>query len=418
MSTTGELSGRWTPEDRAESVYHPVDFEVPAGTSSVCVELDYDRAGGIVDLGCWGVDGFRGWSGGARSRYVITPDRATPGYLPGRPPAGAWQVLLGLHRINPEGLPWRLTVTTDSKAIEDDPALSDDGEPIDALLDPARTRPQRLGSTRRFPAPKGWQWLAGDLHAHTVHSDGSLSVEDLARLATSRGLDFLAVTDHNTISHHPHLAVAARTAGIVLVPGQEVTTDRGHANAFGDIGWVDFRHPAERWLETVMARNGLLSINHPLGFDCAWRQPLTKRPPLAEVWHSSWFDRRDGGPLAWWQAGSGVSAATPVGGSDWHRPGSDAEPGQPTTWLLCQEPSSAGVLEALGAGRTSLSADPTGPVLLRLDDELMALDAEGLLLSGPGRGRQLIRGMRATLAADDRPYWLEDHQTRIMALTA
>ena len=52
------------------------------------------------------------------------------------------------------------------------------------------------------------QWLAGDFHSHTVHSDGVLSVGGLAALAASRGLDFLAVTDHNTTSHHAHLPEA------------------------------------------------------------------------------------------------------------------------------------------------------------------------------------------------------------------
>lgn len=416
MSTTCEFSGRWTPDDRAESVYHPVSFEVPAGTASVCVDLDYDRDGGVLDLGCWGADGFRGWSGGARSRYVITPDQATPGYLPDQPEPGPWQVMLGLHRVNPSGVAWRLTVTTDTKALHDDPALSHDGEPIDTLLEPSRTHPQGLGQARGFPAPSGWEWLAGDLHAHTVHSDGSLSIRDLARLAAARGLDFLAFTDHNTVSHHRHIPAAGQSAGIVAVPGQEVTTDRGHANAFGDIGWVDFREPPGRWLETVTERGGLLSVNHPLGFDCAWRYPLAVRPPLAEVWHSSWFDRRDGGPMAWWTAGPEGAAATPVGGSDWHRPGNDAEPGRPTTWLLCQEPSVAGVLDALDAGRSAVTPEVTGPVLLRLGDELIALDADGLLLSGPGRGRRVVRGDRARWPADPGPYWLEDQDTRVMAL--
>ena len=79
-------------------------------------------------------------------------------------------------------------------------------------------------------------WLAGDFHSHTVHSDGSLSVGGLAALAVSRGLDFLAVTDHNTVSHHPQLAEISARYGITLLPGQEVTTDTGHANVFGAVG--------------------------------------------------------------------------------------------------------------------------------------------------------------------------------------
>ena len=52
------------------------------------VELEYERSGAIMDLGCMGAAGFRGWSGGARRSFVITDDAATPGYLPGELEAG------------------------------------------------------------------------------------------------------------------------------------------------------------------------------------------------------------------------------------------------------------------------------------------------------------------------------------------
>ena len=68
------------------------------------------------------------------------------------------------------------------------------GPPAPLAQRPPRAYPARVGSGRR--------WLAGDLHTHTVHSDGVMTVPELARFAAGRGLDFLAVTDHNTVSHH------------------------------------------------------------------------------------------------------------------------------------------------------------------------------------------------------------------------
>ena len=53
-------------------------------------------------------------------------------------------------------------------------------------------------------------------------------------------MDFLAVTEHNTVSHHPYLHAVGARHSILLIPGQEVTTDWGHANVFGETGWVDF----------------------------------------------------------------------------------------------------------------------------------------------------------------------------------
>src|SRR5207302_84344 len=83
-----------------------------------------------------------------------------------------------------------------------------------------------------------------------------LTVPELAALAARRGLDFLAVTDHNTVSHHAELAAAARRYGIILLPGQEVTTDGGHAGALGDVGWIDFREEPDAWLDATEAAGG------------------------------------------------------------------------------------------------------------------------------------------------------------------
>ena len=41
-------------------------------------------------------------------------------------------------------------------------------------------------------------WYRGDLHTHTVHSDGRRRIDEMAEAATSAGLDFIVSTDHNT----------------------------------------------------------------------------------------------------------------------------------------------------------------------------------------------------------------------------
>jgi PHP domain len=386
------VKGVWRPADRADSRYHYVP--VDAGPDGFTVTLTYDRGAGVLDLGLFDPAGtFRGYSGGARDTFTVTPGWATPGYLPGEVPAGQWSVLLGLHRVSPGGLPWEITVSAP-------------GAPL--LLDspPAPPKPPR----RDLPQVDGLRWLAGDLHAHTLHSDGTLTIDELAAAAASSGLDFLAVTDHNTVSHHPHLPSAGRRYGVTLVPGQEVTTDLGHANAFGEVGWVDFRRPAAEW------DRGLLSVNHPLATDCAWRQPLPRKPRLAEVWHSGWWDRTWGAPLAWLLAWD--PATVPVGGSDFHNPSNGDSLGRPTTWVLAASSEVDDVLDALAAGRTAISESPDGPLLLRAGDELVALGADGLLLAGFDGCRTLVSS--AAWRAPARPglHWLEDGDTRIMAITS
>ena len=244
--------GRWTLEDRFGSCWQYLPVQVPDGCCALRAELEYDRPGAVLDLGCIGPAGFRGWSGGARRSFVITPGAATPGYLPGELEPGTWHVVIGLHRVPPAGAEYRLTAEVSSTPGELAPAPPPD--PLPPLAD----RPPR----RDLPASPGRRWLAGDLHTHTVHSDGAMTVPELARFAVGQGLDFIAVTDHNTVSHHAELPAAAAAHGITLLPGQEVTVQAGHANVLGDVGWIDFREPADSWLEAA-ERGGRADVGQP-----------------------------------------------------------------------------------------------------------------------------------------------------------
>ena len=384
--------GTWTLEDRFSSPWHYLPVEVAPGTAALRVELEYERAGAVLDLGCLGPSGFRGWSGGARESFVIAAEAATPGYLPGEVGPGLWQVIIGLHQVPAEGVRYRVTAETMPSAT----------------LPPTReapTVPAERATRRELPAAPGRRWLAGDLHSHTVHSDGAMSVPELARFAVSRGLDFLAVTDHNTVSHHRELPAASARYGITLLPGQEVTTADGHAGVLGDTGWIDFRRSPDEWLDAAEAAGGVMSVNHPIAGPVSWMHPMRRRPPLVEVWHWSWLDPSWTTPLAWWQAWD--PAAIPVGGSDWHREGSDAPPGIPTTWVEAEcESGVAGwpglaepeaIVGALRAGRVAISAGRDGPVLLRHDGDLVAAGADGLVLAGPGGGYRRISGDLARL---------------------
>ncbi|MBV9207120.1 MAG: CehA/McbA family metallohydrolase, partial [Actinobacteria bacterium] len=279
---------------------------------------------------------------------------------------------------------------------------------------PAPPGPGGRPARRVLPARAGRRWLAGDLHTHTVHSDGVLTVAELAALAAGRGLDFLAVTDHNTVSHHAELPAAARRYGIILLPGQEVTTDGGHAGALGDVGWIDFRTEPDDWLAATEAAGGLLSVNHPFAGTVSWTRPMRRRPPLVELWHWSWLDRRWTTPLSWWLAWD--ATAIPVGGSDWHRPGADAPPGRPTTWVECAGDEPAAVLDGLRAGRVALSAERDGPALLRHDGDLVAVAADGLTLTGPQGPCARIRGERVTMPGPGGPYRLLDARGATVAL--
>ncbi|MGI8696446.1 MAG: hypothetical protein ACR2JQ_07320, partial [Mycobacteriales bacterium] len=55
-------SGLFTVDDRAGSMLHYLPVDVPPGAQGIEVTLSYDSSAGVLDLGCFGPAGFRGWS--------------------------------------------------------------------------------------------------------------------------------------------------------------------------------------------------------------------------------------------------------------------------------------------------------------------------------------------------------------------
>jgi predicted metal-dependent phosphoesterase TrpH len=65
-----------------------------------------------------------------------------------------------------------------------------------------------------------------DFHTHTTASDGRLTPAELVRLAASRGVSVLALTDHDSTEGVAEaLSAAAEQPGFTLVPGIEMSTD-------------------------------------------------------------------------------------------------------------------------------------------------------------------------------------------------
>lgn len=64
-----------------------------------------------------------------------------------------------------------------------------------------------------------------DLHSHSTCSDGALSPTALVQEATRRGLNVLALTDHDTIAGIDEAQTEADRAGLRLMHGVEFTVD-------------------------------------------------------------------------------------------------------------------------------------------------------------------------------------------------
>ena len=62
-----------------------------------------------------------------------------------------------------------------------------------------------------------------DLHGHSTHSDGELSVSQLAQKIESEGVKVWALTDHDVISGWKEASEEAKQRGIRFIPGVEIT---------------------------------------------------------------------------------------------------------------------------------------------------------------------------------------------------
>jgi 3',5'-nucleoside bisphosphate phosphatase len=62
-----------------------------------------------------------------------------------------------------------------------------------------------------------------DLHCHSTRSDGLLAPADVVRRAVARGVDVLALTDHDETAGLDEARAAAAEAGVALVTGAELS---------------------------------------------------------------------------------------------------------------------------------------------------------------------------------------------------
>lgn len=379
------------PPGADESRYFYFPFEVPARAERVYVSYRYERADGAntIDIGLFDARsatnedprGFRGWSGGRRSELSLSASEATPGYMPGALPAGTWRVILGLYKIAPAGVDVTIKIRVETGNDKVSVAAStqnksDASARIDAnraLVD-GNANSASLHTKNAAAAGRGLRrWWSGDLHMHTVHSDGNWTIAELIESARKDGLDFIVVTDHNTASHHTEVNRLRPANGHPLVMrGEEITTYGGHTNAWGlpTGAWIDFRvrggdiNRMERVVAEAHRAGALISINHPFALcgGCAWSYDKEARGfDAIEVWNGTW-DATDDEALAMWdKILRGGRRITAIASSDSHR--QDTPIGQPSTHVAARELSQTTILEAIRQGRVYLTSEATRPVV-------------------------------------------------------
>jgi predicted metal-dependent phosphoesterase TrpH len=86
--------------------------------------------------------------------------------------------------------------------------------------------------------------MAIDLHVHTTASDGTLSPANLVQYAKTRGLEAIAVTDHDTVEGLDEAVAEGNAIGFEVVPGVEISADYA-GGALHILGYyLDFKSSA------------------------------------------------------------------------------------------------------------------------------------------------------------------------------
>ncbi len=349
--------------------YVKAPFLVPAGTERVTIGFDYTgkEQHTALDLGLLDPAGLRCWSGGNKSTLTVGLMDATPSCLPGAIPPGRWNVLIGVPNIR-AGVESHYTIhvfLSPSGAVAKEPAI---------LREPLRSEPG---------------WFRGDLHTHTAHSDGQCPSQSgkpvpcpvyfTADAAARRGLDFIAITDHNASSQYDAMReLQPYFDKLLLIPGREITTFQGHINFLGSTDWVDFRLdgktvPDANTLLRAAARVGAItSINHPAApsgeicMGCGWTPsvPVDMHLPTAIEAVNGGSEPYGIDDLGFWdrQLNKGCRL-TGIGGSDNHRPMQPLDQigsvGSPTTVVYATELSTPAILDGIRAGHVFIDVAGT-----------------------------------------------------------
>jgi hypothetical protein len=233
----------------------------------------------------------------------------------------------------------------------------------------------------------------GALHMHTTYSDGTGTVEDLARAARQAGLRWIIVTDHDTLAGKSY---EGWLDGVLVIVGHEITPDRNHFLALNVDEVIPNTLAPQDFVDAVYARGGFGIIAHPdevvkNNFKDIYRwddwgvdgpRDRSNRPVGIELWNhlSDWgehlTDRNKellyfmphlglSGPtrntLAWWdRLNAGGKRTFGVGGVDAHAIKKKAPWGQAeifsyrwtfktlTNYLLLHQPLSADAPTAIG----------------------------------------------------------------------
>lgn len=104
-----------------------------------------------------------------------------------------------------------------------------------------------------------------DLHIHSNYSDGHASVAEIIDAAVHRGLDGIALTDHDNMRGIPAARkyIKEKKLDLILIPGVEVTTSEGHLLVLGVDEPPKRKLSPEETIEAAHTWGGIADVPHP-----------------------------------------------------------------------------------------------------------------------------------------------------------
>jgi hypothetical protein len=415
---SGGLTLEGTVRGAQNQTYIQVPFSVPAGTERVTITFDYTARDQhtALDLGLIDPAGLRCWSGGNKSTLTVGLSDATPSCLPGAIPSGTWNVLIGVPNIRPN---------------------VESHYTIHVYLSPSGVA-AALPAILREPLRPGPAWFRGDLHMHTAHSDGQCPNQTgkmvpcpvffTVDAAARRGLDFIAVTDHNATSQYDAMReLQPYFDKMLLIPGREITTFEGHINFLGSADFVDFRLDGKTvpdmntLLRAADSTGAITSINHPLSpssevcMGCGFTPATPVDMRLLTAIEAVNGGSENNGPsqLAFWdeQLNKGCRL-TGIGGSDNHQPMMPLDQagsvGWPTTGVYAADLSAPAILEGIRAGNVFIDVDGTRNRVLELTARTGGQMANAGDAINVPEGDAVEFSAHAVAAGGGRVLWIED----------
>ncbi len=115
--------------------------------------------------------------------------------------------------------------------------------------------------------------LRADLHVHTCYSpDSRASLEDIVKVCQRKGINCLAITDHNTIAGAMRFK---ELAPFPIIVGEEIMTLSGELIGYFLQEEIPPGLSAEETVARIKSQGGLVCLPHP--FDRLTRSPLRSR---------------------------------------------------------------------------------------------------------------------------------------------